>query len=204
MRKLLLFTPLLFACLFAVAQDQKETTEPPFRRYFIGSSAFMLANFSSNTPDFYQLNAGYWLTKKDVISIEAITWKYKAPLGIPYGDSYMKESENYKGYVRSVGIALAYQRFWYKGLYSALHGANLLQNYMDEKGKKIQSGYQLFTTFRTGYHFTFGNNRYFIEPNIAFTAWPINTNVPESFKKADKKWNSFFLFEPGLHLGVKF
>jgi hypothetical protein len=45
--------------------------------YFIGSSFFMLGNFipdDPNPPDFVQLNFGYRITPKDVISIEAKTW----------------------------------------------------------------------------------------------------------------------------------
>ncbi len=48
---------------------------------FIGTSAFMLVNVDRDKDepiDFYQLNLGYHLTNKDVLSIEIITWKYYA------------------------------------------------------------------------------------------------------------------------------
>jgi|GEM_PF-6649179 len=50
----------------------------------------------------------------------------------------------------SVGVALVYQRFWWKGAYTAVHAMNALQRYVDADGKKIQNGYQLFMTYRLG------------------------------------------------------
>jgi hypothetical protein len=183
---------------------QTAQQDSTYKRHFIGSSLFMLANFSQNPPDFYQLNFGYRLTPKDVVSIEAITWTYKAPLGIPYGPSYTAEGENYPGSVKSVGLALAYQRFLWKNFYTAVHAASFLQTYRNAQKEKIQNGYQLFCTFRLGYHLPLFKNRFFIEPNIAATTWPVNTNMPESFKKMENKWPKYFLFEPGLHFGMKF
>lgn len=177
------------------------------KKCFIGSSAFVLVNAvpdQSNPPDFFQLNFGYWLTSKDVLSIEMITWKYNAPLGIPYGASHGLETEKYPGYIKEFGIGLAYQRYLWKGLYSAIHAVPFQRSYRDLKGNQIQKGFQLFTTLRLGYHIPLFKNRFFIEPSIACTHWPIKTNVPTEFQKADNKWPNYFLFEPGLHLGVKF
>ncbi len=186
-----------------------QDTGPEFnsRRYFIGSSAFMLANAfitGPGSPKFYQLNLGYWITSKDVISLEAITWKYIAPLGIPYGPSYGSDDENYPGSVQEYGIGLAYQRFLWKDLYTAIHAVPLKQKYMDEAGQLIQNGFQLFMTLRAGYHIRILRDRFFLEPSIAFTHWPINTRVPEEFATMERQWPTYFLFEPGLHLGVKF
>ncbi|GLR18050.1 hypothetical protein [Portibacter lacus] len=175
------------------------------KKYFIGSTFFMLGNLlPQNKPDFVQLNLGYRITPKDVVSIEVKTWKYAWPIGIPYGKYYEAPGENYPGYIREAGIALAYQRFIYKGAYAAVHAFNARQKYVDSEDNKIQIGYQLFMTYRLGYHFQFFKNRLFIEPSIAVTQWPINTNVPESFAAVEKKWNKYFLFEPGLHFGYKF
>lgn len=69
----------------------------------------------------------------------------------------------------SVGVASVYQRFWWKGDYTAVHAMNALQRYVDADGKKIQNGYQLFMTYRL-----------------------------------ERRWPTYFLFEPGLHVGVKF
>ncbi|MBA3890817.1 MAG: hypothetical protein H0X64_09805, partial [Gemmatimonadaceae bacterium] len=58
------------------ALGQGTTQEPAPRRHFIGSSLFTLANIVplDDPPAFYQLNYGYHLTPKDVVSVEAITW----------------------------------------------------------------------------------------------------------------------------------
>lgn len=183
---------------------QTAEQDSTYRRHFIGSSMFMVFNFLPNPPDFYQLNYGYRLTPKDVVSIEAITWTYKAPLGIPYGSSYGAETENYPGSVKSVGLALAYQRFLWKNFYTAVHAASFLQTYRNERNEKIQNGYQLFCQFRLGYHLKLFKNRFFLEPSVAGTYWPVNTNLPASFQLKEKKWNNYFLVEPGLHFGVKF
>jgi hypothetical protein len=185
-----------------LAQTADGTTP---RRHFVGSSAFVLANaVLDDAPDFYQLNVGRWLTSRDVVSLEAITWKYDAPLGIPYGPSLDAPSEDYPGYVRGFGIGAAYQRFLWRSLYSGFHALPLRQHYVDENGAGIQNGFQLFLTLRLGYHLKLRRNRFFLEPSVAFTHWPINTNVPAAFAQKDGKWPNYFLFEPGLHFGVKF
>jgi len=179
----------------------------PQERYFVGTSAFILANVvpnQTNPPDFFQLNFGYWLTGQDVIAVEMLTWKYNRPLGIPYGNSYEDPNESYPGYIREFGIGFAYQRYLWKRLYSALHATNLYQRYVDQNKETIQTGYRLFLTLRLGYHLGFFNNRFFIEPSLACTSWPVTTNMPQSFKGKEEKWPKYFLFEPGLHLGYKF
>ena len=179
---------------------------PPFRRHSLGSSLFVLANVipMEDSPSFYQLNYQYRVTPRDVLSLELLTWKYHAPLGIPYGRSWGDRSENYPGFVRAFGFALVYKRFIWRGIYAALHAANLYQIYNDENGAKIQTGYQLFLTLRAGYHFAFFNDRVFVEPSIAMTAWPVNTNLPEAFRVKEDKWPGYFLGEAGLHFGVSF
>lgn len=194
----------LLTLFFNATFGQSTVEEKPFRRLFIGSSAFMIMNLAPNPPSFYQLNVGYWLTKKDVISIETKTWTYKYPLGIPYGSSFESAEYEYPGYIREYGLGVAYQRYLWKDLYTAIHAVPFLQKYVDKDGKKIQNGFQLFMTGRIGYHVRLFKDRFFIEPSLAVTYWPINTNTPESFKKLEEKWPNYFLFEPGLHLGVKF
>lgn len=196
---------LTLAALFAKAQTPP--ADSTYRRFFVGSSLFMLANLNTsdpNRPDFVQLNVGYRITPKDVVSLEAITWKYGWPLGIPYGRDQTAPGQKYPGYVRSFGLAVTYQRFWWKGAYTAIHALNALQRYVGTDNQPIQNGYQLFMTYRLGYHVPLLRNRFFIEPSVAMTHWPINTNVPESFARLERKWNNYFLFEPGLHFGVKF
>lgn len=167
----------------------------------------MLGNFipdDPNPPDFIQLNFGYRITPKDVFSIEAKTWKYAWPLGIPWGKSTQAPGEEYPGYIRDIGIGLVYQRFLWNGAYASVDAMNAFEIYVDENNEKIQNGYQLFMTYRLGFQFQFFKDRFFLEPSLAVTHWPIKTNVPESFAKVEDKWPNYFLFEPGLHFGVNF
>lgn len=190
-----------------IPKNQIAKPERTERRYFIGSTFLMLGNFipdDTNPPDFVQLNFGYQITPKDVISIEAKTWKYAWPLGIPYGESFQALEEKYPGYIRDFGIGLVYQRFLWKGAFTSVDAMNTFQTYVDSDNRKIQNGYQLFMTYRLGYHFQFFRNRFFIEPSVAITHWPIKANVPESFAKVEDKWPNYFLFEPGLHFGINF
>lgn len=188
-------------CTFGQSVKQDST----FKKFFIGSTFFMLGNFSStNKPDFIQLNFGYRITPKDVISIEAKTWKYAWPLGIPYGKSFEAPEEKFPGYIREYGAAFAYQRFWWKGAYTAIHAMNASQRFIDDDNHKIKNGYQLFMTYRFGYQLVFFNNRFFIEPSIAITHRPIHTKMPESFAELDDRWPKFFWGEPGLHFGFNF
>jgi len=203
MKKTILIT-VVVAIFSTTAFNQTKKQEPTYKKHFLQSSLFMVANMLPDPAAFYQLNYGYRLTPKDALIVEAITWEYNEPLGIPYGPSYESEDERFPGYVKDFGIGLAYQRFLYKGLYSTIHAMPFIQQYYTPEKEKIQSGFQLFCTLRFGYHIKLFKNRFFIEPSIAFTTWPVNTNLPESFQVMEDKWNKYFLFEPGLHFGFKF
>jgi hypothetical protein len=206
MKKITLTTLMIVMCI-TLAFSQKTDLEPISRKFFIGSTFWLLGNFipgDTNPPDLIQLHFGYQITPKDVVSLEFKTWKYAWPLGIPYGESFQAPGENYPGYVKAYGIGLVYQHFWWKGAYTSIDAGNMLQKYMDEDKNHIQNGYQLFMTYRLGYQFQFFKNRFFIEPSVAMTHWPINTNVPESFASIEAKWPKYLLFEPGLHFGFKF
>lgn len=190
-----------------LAYSQTAQQDSTSRKFFIGSTLWLLGNFipdDPNPPELVQLHFGYQLTPKDVVSVEFKTWRYAWPLGIPYGDSFQAPGENYPGYVKAYGIGLVYQRFWWKGAYTSIDAGNMLQKYMDEDKNHIQNGYQLFMTYRLGYQFQFVKNRFFLEPSVAMTHWPINSNVPESFASIEAKWPKYLLFEPGLHFGLKF
>lgn len=168
---------------------------------FLSTSAFVLANFAFPDLNFFQLNYGYSLSEKDVLIIEAITWSYDYPLGIPFGDDFDSEEYKYPGKIQEFGIGLAYQRFLCKSLYAMVHATPFLQHYLNEDGETIQKGFQLFTTLRLGWHFQVWEDRLFIEPSIAVTYWPVNTKVPSSFKTLESDWPNYFLFEPGVHIG---
>ncbi|MBD3631216.1 hypothetical protein [Cyclobacterium sp.] len=175
------------------------------KRYFIGSTFFVLGNFvESNQPDFAQLNFGYRITEKNVVSLELKTWKYAWSLGIPYGDSYEAPEEKFPGYIREYGFAVAYQRFLWKGLYAGVHVMNAWQSFVDEDNQKIGKGFQIFNTYRVGYHIKLFRNRIFIEPSLAITHRPYHTKMPDSFKQLDDKNSKFFFGEPGLHFGFNF
>ena len=81
---------------------------------------------------------------------------------------------------------------------------NAFQKYMDEDNRKITNGYTLFMTYRLGYQVKLFKNRFFIEPSIGLTHWPVKTNTPQSFKLMDSKWPNYFAYEPGLHFGYNF
>ena len=199
--KFYLFT-ILFLYLGLKAIAQKGT--PLESKQFIGSSFFMLFNLTNDPPEFYQLAYGYRLSPKDVIVGEAITWTYKGPLGRQYGPDYENPASNFPGRVRSIGAGISYKRFLWKRMFTQVHATALHQNYLDELDDKIQSGFQLFMVGRLGYQFSLFKNRFFLEPSVAVTSWPINTNLPESFQVQEDKFPKYFLFEPGLNFGINF
>lgn len=178
-----------------------------YKKCFVGGSAFMVANLvpDNNSPDFYQLNLGYRITRKDVISLELKTWKYGWPIGIPsWSKSFEAEGEGFPGYIREYGFAVAYQRFFWKGLYAQVHVMNAFQTFVNENGNKIDNGFQIFNTYRVGYHIKLLKDKFFIQPSLAITHRSYHTKMPNSFKQVDDKWPKFFFAEPGLHFGFNF
>jgi hypothetical protein len=187
------------------AKAQYEKQDTTYKKYFIGSTFAMVGNlFPENRPDFVQLNFGYRLSGKDVISLELKTWKYAWSLGIPHGEFFEAPDEKFPGYIREYGFAIAYQRFLWKGLYAAVHVMPAWQTFVNDNGNKIDNGFQIFNTYRIGYHIKLFKDRFFIQPSIAMTHRPFNTEMPESFKTLDDKWNKTFFPEPGLHFGYNF
>lgn len=158
----------------------------------------------TNNPEFFQLNLGYRINPRNSISFEFKRSIYSWPIGIPWGPSFDAPGLNYPGHARILAPTLAYQRFWWKGIYTSLHALNAFEKYLDENQKKIGNGYTLYLTFRLGYQLRFFHNRFFFEPSIGHTYWPIRTNVPESFQQVENRWPRHFPFEPGLHFGYQF
>lgn len=178
-----------------------------YKKFFIGSTLLMLGNFipnDPNRPDFIQLNVGYRITPKDVVFLELKKSKFNWPLGMPWEKLFNGTRDNFPGYVRQNVIGIAYNRFWWKGLYTAVHAMNAFQKYYDENNKKITNGFTLFVTYRLGYQFKLFDNHFFIEPSIGLTHWPVKTNTPQSFKEKESKWPNYFGWEPGLHFGFNF
>ena len=208
MQKKVLFIGFVFlmtSIIQLIAQSVKQDTT--YKKFFIGSTFLMLGNFipdDPNPPNFIQVNFGYRITPKDVISFEFKKSRFAWPLGIPWGKSFDAPGENYPGYVSQYVPSIAYQRFWWKGLYTSVHVLNAFQKYYDENNKKIANGFTLFITYRLGYQLKFFRNRFFFEPSIGLTHWPVQTNVPQSFKTVESKWPKYFGWEPGLHFGYNF
>ncbi|MEX2566811.1 MAG: hypothetical protein WD431_12775 [Cyclobacteriaceae bacterium] len=177
-----------------------------YKRWFVGSTLFLLGNLEPvNPPNFIQLNLGYRITGKDVISLELKTWKYAWPLGINpfYNKAYGTPEEKFPGYIRDHGFAIAYQRYFWKGLYVAVHVMPAWQTYMNENGNKVGNGFMIFNTNRVGYHIKLFKDRFFIEPSLGIAGRPYYTKMPDGFKQKDDKWPKWTP-EPGLHFGFNF
>ena len=86
--KKITFTSLLIVICITLAFSQKTEQDSTSRKFFIGSTFWLLGNFihgDTNQPELVQLHFGYQITPKDVFSVELKTWRYAWPLGIPYG-----------------------------------------------------------------------------------------------------------------------
>lgn len=199
-----LFSLLTFISVLKVNAQytQEEIKNKPC---FVGSSAFMLGNLlPDEKPNFIQLNLGYRISTKDAIFLELKTWRYFEPLGIPYGKSRTDSNENFPGHIKEKGFAISYQRFLWKGLYSSIHIMSAWQDFINEDGVKFDKGFQIFNTYRLGYHLKLFKGFFFIEPSLSITHRPYHSEMPESFKQIDDKWSKFFFGEPGLHFGFNF
>lgn len=197
---------ILMTSAFPLAAQYGEE-DPNFKRWYVGSTVFLLGNLAPvNPPDFIQINLGYRITARDVISIEPKTWKYGWPNGIhPFFDpSYGKPEEKFPGYIREYGISVSYQRFLWEGLYAELNVMPTWQVFMNDQDSVIDQGFQIFNTYRLGYHFSFFEDRFFIQPSAAVTHRAYHTQLPDGFKKLDDKWSKFIFGEPGFHFGFNF
>lgn len=195
---------LLSATISSKAQYTR--ADSTYKKYFTGSTFFVLGNFgATNRPDFAQINMGYRLSGKDAVSLELKTWKYAWSLGIPFGKSFQAPDEEFPGFIREFGFAIVYQHFWWKGFYNAIHVMSAWQRFVSNTNPElIVPGFQIFNTYRMGYHFKFFNGIFFIEPSVAITHRAFHTAMPNSFKQLDDKWPKFFYGEPGLHFGFNF
>ena len=197
-------TLIIASTLQVKAQNEKQ--DNIFKRWFVGSSLLMLGNFipnDPNPPEYMQLNVGYRITPKDVLSLDFKRSVYTWPIGIPFGPSFDAPGLNYPGHARILAPTVGYQRFLWKGLFTSVHALNAFEKYMDEDNKKIGNGYTLYLNFHLGYQFKFFKNRFFFEPAIGCSYWPVRTNIPESFKAVEQKWPNYFI-QPGLNFGFNF
>ena len=202
--RILFLSSLLFLSVNSFAQSDERKTDYKFS---VSTPWLTFANFEKEKTNIhhYEFHFKYGFTPKDKIGIKVTTWKLFAPMGIPLWDPLiMKESEFYPGRVRETGIGVTYQRMIWKGLFATVEILPQLKTYLDENKKKIGNGFKLYTSYHIGYHIPFFKNRIFIEPQIHCQYWPIDTNIPQSFKEIDNRWHNYFLFEPNVYIGVKF
>lgn len=190
-------------------EAQYGNNETGYKKQYIGTSLFtIIGNLADggNPPNFFQLDFGYRLTGKDVIRISPITWKYAWPNGIhPFlNDAYGKPEEKFPGYVREFGLAVTYQRFLWKGFYAQLDVMPTHQIFVNNSGKKIDNGFQIFNSYRIGYHIKLFNDKFFLQPSVCVTHRAYHTLLPIGFKQLDDKWSKFIFPEPGINIGYNF
>nr|WP_294897568.1 hypothetical protein [uncultured Pedobacter sp.] len=187
---------------------QYANTDSTYNKWFIGTSLFVLiGNFDTeNPPNFVQVDIGYRITNKDIIRISPKTWKYAWPNGIhPFlNKAYKKPEEKFPGYVREYGATASYVRFLWKGIYAQLDVMPTYQIFVNENGKKIDNGFQIFNSYRMGYHIKLFKDRFFFQPSICMTHRAYHTQLPDGFKRLDDKWSKFVFPEPGLNVGFNF
>jgi hypothetical protein len=185
--------------LMALARPVRAETAADARVWSVGTSAWMLANAFPDPPHFYYLEVDRAVGARDALVVEALTWTYRAPIGIPYGSSFGDASEEYPGSVQSVGLGLGWRHDLYRGLNASVRAFHLLQLYREE-GRPRKTGYQLFLQTRLGWRWAAVAGLW-IEPSVAFNWWPIELGRPDSFRARDERWPSYFLFEPWLNAG---
>lgn len=179
-----------------------------YKKWFLGTSLFVImGNFDKeNPPNFAQLDIGYRITGKDIIRLSPKTWKYAWPNGIhPFlNKAYKKPEERFPGYVREYGVTVSYQRFMWKGLYAQLDVMPTHQIFVNDNKMKNKNGFQIFNSYRAGYHIKLFKDRFFFQPSICMTHRAYHTQLPEGFRQLDDKWSKFVFPEPGLNIGFNF
>lgn len=196
---------ILFAVQIGVCYGQTNKQDLSYKKNFVTSSLWSVANFFPDPADFYELNYGYRLSPKDAIILNATTWKYWEPLGIPLAnDKKYQHIEDYPGYVRAYGLGVVYQRFIWEQVYTSIHTNGFVQSFYEEQNQKIQNGFQLYLQARLGYRLELFRKRFFLEPSLSLNYWPINTNFPASFEAKETNWSNYLLFEPHLNFGFNF
>lgn len=207
-RKALWIVLALFLAGDMQATAQSAPSDSIAHRWFIGTSLFMLfGNFDrENPPDFVQVDIGYRITGKDVIRVSPKTWRYAWPNGIhPFlNKAYKRPEEKFPGYVREYGVTFSYARFLWKGLYAQLDVMPAYQVFVHNDGRKTDHGFQLFNSYRVGYHIRLFNDKFFLQPSVCMTHRACHTQLPDGFKQLDDKWSKFIFPEPGLNVGFNF
>ena len=203
-KKILFFALTLMVASTLQVKAQNAKQDSSYRKWFIGSTLYLLGNFTKiHNPEYIQLNVGYRITPEDVVSFEFKRSVYDWPLGTPWGKISDGTEDTYPGHARILAPTLAYQHFWGQGVYTSIKALNAFEKYMDENNKKIGNGYTLYLDFYLGYQFKFFKNRFFFQPAIGISYWPLRTVVPESFKAVEKNYPNYFI-QPGFDFGFNF
>ncbi|HLP29541.1 MAG TPA: hypothetical protein VK147_12935 [Candidatus Didemnitutus sp.] len=204
---LLIALAILLACGCQL-KAQYDDTDSTYKRWFVGTSLFVfLGNLDTeNPPNFVQLNLGYRLSGKDVLTLAVKTWKYAWPNGIHpfFNKAYKKAEEKFPGYIREYGISVSYTRFLWEGLFADLNVMPTYQVFVNDNGEKIGDGFQMFNSYRIGYHIKLFDDLLFIQPSICITHRAYHTDLPDGFRQLDDKWSKFIYGEPGLNVGFNF
>jgi hypothetical protein len=200
------FALMLMTSTTLPAHAQYSEQDSTYRKFFLGSTLFMLANAvpDNNPPKMVYLNVGYRVSRKDVVSLEFKTWRYAWPIGIPYGKKFEAEGEGFPGYISERGVSLNYQRFVWKRMFLQADVMPAFQTFVNQNGTKIDDGFQVFNTYSVGYHIKLFKDRMFFQPSIAITHRPYQSTMPAAFKQVDDRWSRFFYGQPGLHFGINF
>jgi len=182
-------------------------------KYSVSFPAIILGNIGDGgkrtNTEHIELHVKRELDSKNSVGIKLATWRLFQPMGIQWWDGLLdkidSKSEFYPGYVRESGIGVSYQRMLWKGLFASVEVLPQYKTYLDLNGKKIANGFKLYTSYHLGYHIAFGKKkRFFIKPQVHAQNWMFDTNTPAAFKQLDRKWKSYFLFEPNLYIGIRF
>ena len=176
-------------------------------RLSVSTTYLSLANYESEATNLhhYELRLGYQLSPRDRVELKATTWKLFEPMGIPLWDPlFRKESEWYPGRLRERGLGVTYQRLLRKGLFAQVEVLPIRKTYFDKNERKVGDGFKLYTTYHVGYRIQFLGDRLFVEPQVHFNYWPLDSDGPKGFAEVEDRWNNYFLFEPNVYIGVKF
>ncbi|QGW27511.1 hypothetical protein [Phnomibacter ginsenosidimutans] len=196
---------IVFALVLAAnLQVNAQNNDSTYKKWYVGSTLYLLGNLTEkHNPKYIQVNVGYRITPKDVIHIRFKKSEYDWPLGTPWKNIFDGTEDTYPGHARILAPTVGYQRFWWKGAFTSVYALNAFEKYMDVNNRKIGNGYTLYLDFYLGYQFKFFKDRFFFEPSIGCSYWPVRTNVPASFKAVEKKWNNYFI-QPGFDFGYNF
>jgi hypothetical protein len=200
--------PIVLALALSAASAPPElSAEGPSEgggRLSLETSAWMVMNLFPDPGDFYQLTLGYWPDGKNAVFLNALTWKYRAPIGIPLGPDYGDPAHDYPGYVRAFGLGIGYQRMIWKGLFAAAYATPFLQSFHSSEGGETRRGFQLYLQAQLGYQVDLFKGKFFVKPFASFNYWPINTGFPPAFRAKEEPWPNYYLFEPHLDFGFRF